>query len=368
MDILEIDAKIRETFLSEEKKLPEYKSRLEELNSLDISSLPDRVKIGVKENREKLERKVNDIISNREFNFYLLESTPLVDQYKKILNRPQKISFVGRACLNDSTNREKAEIIHKYLEVVQKYQKYFSVKKGGKKVKQPLEQKKPNICDNCGKTDFIAEESYMVCAACSTEKDIIESVTTYKDSDRINISTKYTYDKKTHFRDCINQYQGKQNCSIDQKVYSDLESALERHRLLNGGKETPKLERFSRVSREHVLMFLKELGYSKHYENVILIHHVLTGKKPDDISHLEDKLLQDFDVLVETYDKLFKNKIGRKSFLNCTNLLYQLLVKWKHPCKKEDFNVLKTVERKNFHDSICAELFKQLSWNYVPIS
>ena len=35
----------------------------------------------------------------------------------------------------------------------------------------------------------------------------------------------------------------------------------------------------------------------------------MTGKKPDDISYLEDKLLIDFDILVETYDKHFKNKV-----------------------------------------------------------
>ena len=61
------------------------------------------------------------------------------------------------------------------------------------------------------------------------------------------------------------------------------------------------------LSWEDCLLGFKELGFPKHYENVTLIHYNITGKKPDDISYLEDKLLADFDLLVETYDKNFKN-------------------------------------------------------------
>ena len=114
-------------------------------------------------------------------------------------------------------------------------------------------------------------------------------------------------------------------------------------------------------------MFLKELGFSKHYENVVLIHYTLTGLKPDDISHLEDKLLADFDLLIETYDKKFKNKVDRVNFISTQYVLYQLLLRHKHPCRKEDFVILKTVDRKSFHDNICKEIFSSLNWNHVPI-
>ncbi len=57
--------------------------------------------------------------------------------------------------------------------------------------------------------------------------------------------------------------------------------------------------------------FLKELGYTKHYEDTILIHYTLTGKRPDNIEHLEEKLMADFDKLTEQYDLLFKD-IERK--------------------------------------------------------
>ena len=107
------------------------------------------------------------------------------------------------------------------------------------------------------------------------------------------------------------------------------------------------------------------LGFYKHYENINLIHYTLTGKKPDDISNLEDNLLQDFDILAELYDRRYKN-IKRKNFINTQYVLYQLLTRYKHPCNKSDFTILKTVDRKAFHDDICKTLFEELGWNYVP--
>ena len=63
-------------------------------------------------------------------------------------------------------------------------------------------------------------------------------------------------------------------------------------------------------------MFLKDTGNSKHYEDVILIYFNITGKKPNDISHLEPNLLDDFDVLTSLYDKKFKRdaKFDRKFY------------------------------------------------------
>ena len=116
----------------------------------------------------------------------------------------------------------------------------------------------------------------------------------------------------------------------------------------------------------HILLFLKELGYANHYENVHLIHHVLTGKKPHDISNLEDQLLDDFDILTDLYDKKYKD-INRKNFINTQYVLFQLLRRHKYPCKRQDFNILKTIDRKSFHDEVCKNLFEQLGWNFTAL-
>jgi hypothetical protein len=183
------------------------------------------------------------------------------------------------------------------------------------------------------------------------------------------MSSKYSYERKIHFKDCINQFQGKQNSTIDEKVFKNLEEQFELHGLLTKDKDSPKKTRFQNITKEHILLFLKENGQSKHYEDVILIFHKMTGKRVDDIAYLENQLMEDFDKISNLYDKKFKftGKIDRKSFINTQYILYQLLRRHKYPCRKEDFNMLKTLDRKSFHDDIVKELFEGLNFNFTPI-
>ena len=127
--------------------------------------------------------------------------------------------------------------------------------------------------------------------------------------------------------------------------------------------------RFSKITKEHILLFLKETSHSKHYEDIVLIYHKLTGKKVDDISHIEDKLMEDFDKISNVYDQKFKftGKIDRKSFINTHYVLFQLLNRHKYPCRASDFNMLKTLDRKSFHDEIVKEIFEHLNFNFKPI-
>jgi len=359
MDILSIDAKIRQKFGQEHENLPRYKERLCDLErTMKSEGLSFKAKKDLSKYISELRKTIQKIESNRELNFYIFETAEIIKRYKEMLKTPIKLSFVGKPKHN---HKECEELIATYMAVAQKYH-VIDVKQ-----KSELKHSK-NTCENCpNKQNFVVEENMQICLDCGAQQEIMQYTSSYRDIDRVNISSKYTYDRKVHFRDCINQYQGKQNCTIEQKVYDDLEDIFDRHHLLVGNKSTEREVRFSKITKEHVLMFLKELKYSKHYENVILIHYNLTGKQPDNISHLEDKLLTDFDLLVETYDKHFKHKVERVNFISTQYVLYQLLQRHKHPCKKEDFVILKTVDRKSFHDNVCRELFSILNWNHVPI-
>ena len=116
-------------------------------------------------------------------------------------------------------------------------------------------------------------------------------------------------------------------------------------------------------------MFLKETGNSRFYDNFRLIHYNLTGIKPDDITYLENKLMHDIELLSEKYEqKMIKEgNIERKSFINSQYVLYQLLNRHKYPCNRDDFNLLKTIDRVHFHEEICKELFEKLGWNFTPL-
>jgi hypothetical protein len=362
IDILEIDQKIVRDFDDDRSKISFYEEKKRDLeNSLKLNSLTQRTKNTLMESVEKLSKHIDDVKSDKLYNFYIIESAEILEKYRQILKQPQKVSFMGKPMKN---NKEKQKLIMQYLEIANKY---VDIKMDDADV---TSNKKEKIsCNNCSNNkDFDIEEGNIyICLNCSSQQFILRNVTSYKDINRINISSKYMYDRKIHFRDCINQYQGKQNSSISQDVYDSLIKQFEAHHLIDIENEckNPK-DRFKHITKEHISIFLKELSYTKHYENINLIHYNLTGIKPDDIGYLEDKLLDDFDVITEAYDRIFKN-LDRKNFINTQYILFQLLLRHKHPCKKEDFSMLKTIDRKNFHDEVCKILFEEIKFTFVPL-
>lgn len=358
LDILSVDSKIRKKFSDEKAKLSVYTEKLNEIRkSLTITNIRPRVRKSLEQTDKELSEIIYNINNDIGLNFYIVESISLLDEYKKILQAPMKMSFMGKPVKN---NKKKQEIVNEYLKIAQKHID----------IRVDIPEKKNKIlCKNCpNKKNFeISDGNTYICLDCCAQQVILKNVSSYTDIDRINISSKYRYDRKVHFRDGINQYQGKQNSTIVQKVYNDLEDQFEKHHLLVGTKDTPKHIKFKNITKEHISIFLKELEYTKHYENINLIHYNFTEVKPDDIGYLEDKLLDDFDTLTDLYDKRVKPSIERKNFINTQYVLFELLTRHKHPCKLSDFCVLKTMDRKSFHDEICKELFEELGWNHTPI-
>jgi hypothetical protein len=348
INITDIDQKIRQKFQLESENLAIYQQKLKSLQEIQDNK---RLKINIKNNIQDLELKIQNIKERSEFNFYLSDSTPLLSEYQKILQKPMKMAFLGKPIVDD---KEKMNVIKKYIKIASKH------------IVIVEQFDTPEMkCENCDGIDFdISDGNIYVCNECFAEKIIIKQCTTYNDTDRVNITPKYVYDRRIHFRDCINQYQGKQNSTIPQKIYTELEREFELHKLLN--KNQNRKLRFSNITKNLVHMFLKYLGYTGHYENENLIYYNMTGNTPDDISYLEDKLMNDFDTLSALYDLRYKDTIERKNFINTQHILYQLLIKHKHKCYREDFSVLKTVDRRSFHDEVCEGLFGELQWNYIP--
>ena len=328
---------------------------------------------------------------DRSFYFYLLRALPLLDQYCAIKKSQNKIHFVvskheeegGMMGEKENPAEKMEDIVREYMSIVESYfPREYSSSQWDKIRVDEAREKEIQVqavaaksmskikCTLCGsdQDSFSLHDNHFVCEKCGyVSTTTTHTSISFKDIDRVNISSKYTYDRRTHFRDCINQFQGKQNASIDNKVMDDLVEQLVLHGLVQDNyKEVPKSFAFQDISKEQILLFLKETGHTKHYEDLVLIYHQLTDKPAPDISHLENDLLRDFDMLADLYDKKFKNS-ERKNFINTQYVLFQLLRRHKYPCRKEDFNILKTIDRKYYHDTICAELFFALGWNFQAL-
>jgi hypothetical protein len=366
IDIFSIDKKIRDIWHKNQYKILELQEEVRELEDiLDTTSsdLSDYVKKDILVKIMSLQVEIEKIVKLSENqHFYTMDFSDLVENHQH--SPPKKISFMSKS---KKSNESSSDMSKNYFELLKKYEiDYKELEEMTKNIK-----KDKKLCINCKSDSFIinVEQNLEICENCGKQEEKSYKSLSFKDIARVNLSNKYTYERRIHFKDCINQYQGKQNSTIDQKVYDDLSSQFELHGLLKGDIGTAKKTRFENVTKEHILLFLKETDHSKHYEDIVLIYHKMTGKPVDDISHLENQLMEDFDKISNLYDKKFKftGKIDRKSFINTQYVLFQLLRRHRYPCKKEDFNMLKTLDRKSFHDDIVRELFESLNFNFMPI-
>lgn len=371
IDILNIDKNIRDKWKNNKDKITDIDKQTDDIKDIlkdnvlsihIIKDLNDKVEMLLKDKQDCIDFQTN-------LNFYVMDVTPLLESYKQMLIAPKKISFMTK---KQNDNQDVRTVVKKYLEILKIYNIDYAELEDivSSNNKSPVKKKE---CKKCKSTqEFIYNEyaNVEICESCGSQEEKAYKSSCYKDISRVNISNKYTYERRVHFKDCINQYQGKQNASIDDKVYKDLETQLELHGIVQTQQQCENIsKRFSNVTKEHILLFLKETGHSKHYEDVVLIYHKLTGKKVDDISHIEDALMEDFDKISNVYDQKFKftGKIDRKSFINTQYVLFQLLRKHKYPCKRNDFNMLKTLDRKSFHDDVVKEIFEHLNFNFTPI-
>lgn len=348
-NIIEIHTSILKTFEDEEKEIPILSSRLELLKKLNDISIQSQI--------EHIESRLDSVKNRNNFYFYILKAVPLLEEYRMEINRPIEINFMGAVKKRDNSKLD--NIINQYENIVKNYIQ----------IVPEVDPVQESICPTCKQknSSIINSDNICTCSYCGTEQDEFLSTFSYRDVERINISSKYQYDRRVHFKECINQFQGKQNSTIKPDVYEKLEEQLRIHGLVN---DSPiREEKYKRVTKKHIGLLLKEIGYASHYEDLNLIYRNITGQQLDDISSLEAVLIEDFDKLSKLYDEEYikTRKLSRKNFINTQYVLFQLLRRHRYPCNQTDFSFLKTIERKMFHDIICSHLFEKLGWNFQPI-
>ena len=356
INILDIHNQILKKIKDKEDDIVKLYDKLKYINDILINEdIKDSIKRDLIENKKILQEEIDNIENKKSLNFYILESFEMINTYKDLLNTPVKVMFDGSIT---KSNKNLKKIVDEYINIACKYID-IDIKTDKKITNLKI---KCDVCKNVKDFDMI-DNNIFVCILCSSEQIVLRNESSFKDINRINITSKYMYDRKVHFKTSISQYQAKQNSTVSDEVYQQLIKEFEANRLLIGDENTPKHIRFSKITKDIIFMFLKQLDLNKHYENLTLIYAHISGQKADDISHLENQLLSDFDQLTDAYNILYKD-IERTNFINSSYVLYQLLKRHKHPCHKSDFNILKTIERSSFHDEVCKELFLYIGWSF----
>lgn len=396
-DIIQLDLQIKSCFEEERKNIGEQKSHLKSIvqnilatqvpYGIDEKILDDldyiRGELNIQEYEEsdtifsyreyldlyqdikKLIAKINNIEKNILYNKYIEFTEKIIDEFRCILNKPIKKSFMNR-----SKNEDNSYKLYKLTETYMKIAENFIEIDQNVVTNMKIVQKETKYYCGCGNSsDFDRNEGMLTCENCGLQVPIISSQTSFKDIDRINLHTKFKYDKKSHFKESILKYQGKQNNYINPDIYNLAEQWMIKHNLLNLDASTKK-EKFSKVKKEHVRLFMsesKDPDITKHYEDLNLIYSRLTDTPCPDISHLEEKLYAQFDKIVEAFLTL-KDYISRSNILNCQFVLKKLLIYNGYKIDPLEFPGLKTLSRQLEHENLYAELIAITDMNDITSS
>ena len=169
-------------------------------------------------------------------------------------------------------------------------------------------------------------------------------------------ATKDNYSRLEHFEDCIKVYQGKNRLKMSDKDIEQIEDYF---------KENYKEHEI--ITRHDLEKVCKVLGKKsiKGNENALLMR--INPSALDDISDLEDELINDFKAFSKEYDVLAKGELVRKKFLYSQFVLFHLLRRRGHDCNPENFKMIRTKSGKKTHNDICRLVFERLGWEFEEI-
>ena len=293
-----------------------------------------------------LRRQIRDLEGSFEYALYLVKTYGILQDYTKLASELNKISFLGprkNSSLLDKKNTADA-LIDEYLRTAREYVQIKNYTQNSKKL----------TCLSCNGNEFQqTNELNYCCLGCGEVQEIIDVTPTFRDSNRINMCSRYTYTRKGHFVDAMKRFQGRQNTTIDPSIYKILKDEIKAHGLT-----------YENATMEHIYEFLESNRLSKHYGDINLIYSVITGNPAPDISEYEAELLEMFDETEAAYEQV--KDPGRINSLNVNFKLFKLLQRIGYPCKRDDFYILKTAVKWSEHENKWDEIRILKGWKYIP--
>ena len=97
------------------------------------------------------------------------------------------------------------------------------------------------------------------------------------------------------------------------------------------------------------------------------INALLLGIDPrsvDDISHLEEDLINDFKSFSREYDSLVKEGMVSRKFMYLQSVLYHLLKRRGHSFNMENSTMIKNKKTMKKYNDICRLIFERLGWKF----
>lgn len=346
------------------------KQQIENILKKNNITLSSQKIISYKEYKDLLEKytELENDDTVEKHNMFLNEVKPVIEQYNEIIKKPVKINFFTSS-KDDEDKSELNDLKQQFIKIVNKT--YPDMVKTINIKEQPSSKTSSisNSCENCGFEQSFESSNMIVCENCGMESQHFFHSSEFQDVERVNFSKKYTYKKYIHFRDTLKNFQGKQNRVVDEVLIQRLEKEMIKDGIIDSAV-TNHYMKYERVRKEHIRIYLDQIGENKHYENTNLIYTEMTKLQNHTITkELEDTLMNDFQLFTEAFLEVSSenNSIQRTNILSSSYILYQLLRKHNYRCREEDFS-LPTSQKCRYEQeyiySLCCE---KLGWNLVSI-
>ena len=279
LDILYIDKRIQLNFNERRLELDLLYKKLENLSWLINNGINKIEKITATKLHRNLYDYINDVLYNTSLNLYLLKSCVIIEKYKKTL-------VTNNSFFSSNTNINKENSLQLKLQFLMIVSEYINLKN----FKLPTNFK----CIGCGKiATGYNKDSYIVCE-CGILYEILDDSPNFKDTNRVNMASRYKYSHIGHFKEAMNRFEGKQSTGIDDYIISNIKDEIKLKKLT-----------IDTVTKEEVCEILISLKYSDYYADINLIYFKITNKSPPDITSYRLELLELLEFITEAYEEIF---------------------------------------------------------------
>ena len=189
--------------------------------------------------------------------------------------------------------------------------------------------------------NFVEEDNVEVCIECGLQKEERRLVSSY--SQNVKLKNRYQYSREDNFRHildaylCVENFKAKEKYIIFfKKYFLKTNLAITRENIHNiiraRHKKNPKAK------------------WNLLYKHINYIYLELTGKKPDSKNISRDRLIFQFNMLVNEFERLRKLNF-KSNFISYQLTLYELLLMNKVNPDREFFRFLKNKATLNRHMS-----------------
>lgn len=320
-------------------------------SEIDKGSLSYNERRSLENEINNLKKGMYDYENNISYNNYISETKDLLIEYNKVASNKSKGVVIFRAI----KETEKQEVIEKRIKIIQDY---FKIAKNYIRLEITHKTTTKVLCPLCNldlaKIQVEEDMGLYTCPQCGYERESICHISTFKDIQKINPTSRSNYDDCENFRKSLQRFQGKQTHQPPQKLYEQLDgyfiklgkglsSEILRLPLNEDGQKKG-------TSRQMMFEALSETNNSAYYDDINLILHNYWGWSLPDISHLEEKIMEDYIMTQKVY-----NSIQNKDRNASLNIQYRLFVHLKavdFPCNKSDFKIQTSRDSLIFHNEM----------------